>query len=168
MVELCLAVTLNHLKLSNHKRAEHENDSQQGHTSWSVVEMIVVEMIVVDMTVVDNFLPLSHLLEHGHGDCSVEELCLSALGLAMTLQLVSKHTERHLEVCRDGLCLVDHPDQGVIAHQRPVSACRRSVGDQEISCPSPCTKNIHDGGNMIFLHIEPQTHTCLQLKKSSR
>ena len=124
MVELCLAVTQNHLKLSNHKRAEHENDSQQGHTSWSVVEMTVV-----DKTVVDNFLPLSHLLEHGHGDCSVEELCLSALGLAMTLQLVSKHTERHLEVCRDGLCLVDHPDQGVIAHLQQSLTCRRIFGD---------------------------------------
>ena len=46
----------------------------------------------------------------------MEELCLAALWLAMTLQLVSAHIEEHLVVCRDGLSQVDHPDQGVIAH----------------------------------------------------
>ena len=76
------------------------------------------------MTEVDNYLPLSHLLEHDQGDCPVEELCLTALWLAMTLQLVSEHIEEHLVVCRDGLSQVDHPGQGVIAHPQQSSTCR--------------------------------------------
>ena len=80
------------------------------------------------VTEVDIFLPLSHLLEHDQGICPVEELCLAALKLAMTLQLESDHTEKHLVVCRDGLSLVDHPDQGVIGQQQRSSTCRRISG----------------------------------------
>ena len=86
----------------------------------------------------------------------------------LAMQRVTEQHQRHQVVCRDGLSPEDHPDQGVIAHLQPVSACRRNAGDQEISSPSPCTKSTHGVGNKIFLRIAPQTHTCLQLKKSSR
>ena len=76
----------------------------------------------------DNFLPLSHLLKHDQRICPVEELCLAALKLAMTLQLVPEHTEKHLVVCRDGLSLGDHPDQEVIGHQQQSSTCRKISG----------------------------------------
>ena len=86
----------------------------------------------------------------------------------LAMQHVTEQHQRHQVVCKDGLSPEDHPDQGVIAHLQPASACRRIAGDQEISFLFLYTKSTHGVVNKIFLHIAPQIHTCLQLKKSSR